>query len=72
MVRDTEDGSGHFFHIKEGMTQVDALAMITYGIGFLPIIRYLRITYPLVTQPWYADDVGAGEDSGTSWNTSRT
>ena len=39
VVRNTEDGSGHFLHSKEGVTQGDPLIMISYGIGFLPIIR---------------------------------
>ena len=60
MVRDIGDGSGHFLHIKEGVTQGDPLAMITYGIGVLPLIWELRDPHPRVTQPWYADDAGAG------------
>ena len=60
MVRDTVDGSGHFLHSKEGVTQGDPLAMIAYGIGVLILIRDLRRAYPRVTQTWYADDVGAG------------
>ena len=34
--------------------------MIAYGIGVLPLIRELRRYHPYVTQPWYADDAGAG------------
>ena len=34
--------------------------MIVYGIGVLPLIRELRDSHPWVTQPWYADDAGAG------------
>ena len=60
VVRDTGDRSGHFLHIKEGVTQGDPLAMILYGIGVLPLIRVLRNTQPQVTQHWYADDAGAG------------
>ena len=34
--------------------------MIAYVIGVLPLIRELRNSHPLVTQPWYAGDAGAG------------
>ena len=47
-------------HSKEGVTQGDPLAMIAYGIGVLPLILELREAHPRVTQPWYADDAGAG------------
>ena len=60
MVRDTEDGSGNFLHRKEGLTQEEPLAMIAFGIGVLPLIRELQEAPPRVTQPWYADDTGAG------------
>ena len=63
-VSGTEDGSGHFLNIKEGVTQGDPLAMISYSIGVLPLIRDLWDTQLCVTQPWYADDVGAGGKSG--------
>ena len=49
VVRNTEDGSGHFLHSKEGVTQGDPLAMITYGIGVLPLIRDLKRDHPRVT-----------------------
>ena len=48
VVRDTGDGSGHFLHSKEGVTQGDPLAMIAYGIGVLPLIRELRNAQPRV------------------------
>ena len=60
VVRDTGHGSSHFLHSKEGVTQGDPLAMIAYGIGVLPLIRELQGAHPRVTQPWYADDAGAG------------
>ena len=60
VVRDTGDGSGHFLHRKEGVTQGDPLTMIAYGIGVLPLIRELQGAHPCVTQPWYADEAGAG------------
>ena len=60
MVRDKEDGSGHFLHSKKGVTQGDPLAMIAYGIGVIPLIIGLHEAHPCVTNPWYADDVRAG------------
>ena len=60
MTHDTEDGSGHFLHSKEGVAQGDPLTMIVYGIGVLPIIRDLWEAHLCVTQPWYADDAGEG------------
>ena len=42
VVRHAADGSGHFLHSKEGVTQGGLLAMIAYGIGVLPLIRDLQ------------------------------
>ena len=55
-------GSGHVLFIpsKEGVTRGDPLAMVTYGLSLLPLIRLLKKTIPDVHQPWYADDTGAG------------
>ena len=49
VVQNTEDGSGRFFHNKEGVTQGYSLAMITYNIGILPLIRELRDAHPRIT-----------------------
>ena len=51
VVRNTEDGLGHFLHSKEGVTQGDPLAMIAYVSGVLPLIRVLRLDHPQVYQP---------------------
>ena len=59
-----EDGSGHFFHIKDGVTQGNSLSMITYSIGVLPLIRELQDAHPRATQSWYADDAGVGVEFG--------
>ena len=60
VVRDTGDGSDHFLHSKEGVTQGDPLTIIANGIGVLPLIIELRGAHPHVTHPWYADDAGTG------------
>ena len=59
MIR-TGDGTGHFLHIKDGVTQGDPLTMILYGLWILLLIQYLWKAHPIVTQPWYADDPASG------------
>ena len=54
------DGTGNLLHIKEGVNQGDPQDMIAYGLGILPLIRYLRTAHPGVTKSWYDDDSGAG------------
>ena len=51
-------GSGTFFYSKEVVTQGEPLAMISCGIGVLPLIRELRDAHPCVTQPCCADEAG--------------
>ena len=58
VVRDIGDGSGHFLHSKDGVTQGDALVMIAYGIGVLPLIWELWDVHPRATETWYVDDAG--------------
>ena len=41
------------------------LAMVTYGVEVLPPIKNLKAAHPDITQPWYAEDVGA---LGTYYN----
>ena len=60
LVRDTWDGSGHFLHSKEDVTQGDPLTMIAYDIGVIPLITELQGANPRVTQLWYADDTRVG------------
>ena len=55
-----DGGTGHFLYIKEGVTQGHPLAVMAYGMGILPLIQELQKAHPGVTQPWYADDAGAG------------
>ena len=51
---------GHLLYSKEGVTQGDPLAMVTYGLGILPLIQELWKSHPSVTHPWYTSDAGAG------------
>ena len=41
------------------MTQGDPLDMVAYGIGIIPLIKHLKLTYTDVRQTWYVDDDGA-------------
>ena len=40
------------------MAQGHPLAMITYGIGILPLIKNLKHDIHNITKPWYADNSG--------------
>ena len=42
---------------KEGVTQGDPLTMALYGVALLSLAELLREDFPLVMQPWYADNV---------------
>ena len=55
-------GSDLFLTIqsREGVTQGDPLAMVTYGVGLLPLIHIVITAVSNVHQPWCADDAGAG------------
>ena len=55
-----EDGSGHLLLSKEGVTQGSPLAMISYGIVILLLIRDLCTMHPHFAQPWYAEETNAG------------
>ena len=51
-----KDGSGHFLHIKEGVTQGYPLTIITFGIGIFLMICKLYTTHAHIMQPWYGED----------------
>ena len=53
------DETANTFHSKEGATQGYPLTIVVYGIGFIPLTKRLKLTYPEVIQRWYADDAGA-------------
>jgi hypothetical protein len=54
------NGTGVTIPSREGVTQGDPLAMVLYGLAVLPLVRQLKREFPLVEQPWYADDAAAG------------
>jgi hypothetical protein len=56
----TQNGTALFIFSMEGPTQGNPLAMFIYGMGLLPLIRRLKGEVDDVSQPWYADDAGAG------------
>ena len=66
LVRGNKQGSGFLVHSKEGVTQGDPLAMVSYGVGILPLIRHLKAKAPTLHQSWYADDA-LPNTSRNSW-----
>ena len=51
--------------------QGDILSMVSYGIGVLPLIKFLKTAYPDVTHTWYADNdgtLGTFENIGLYFN----
>jgi hypothetical protein len=58
-IRGLNGKFGSMLHSREGVTQGDPLSMILYGIRMLPLIRKLKVEFPNLYQPWYADDAGA-------------
>ena len=51
--------TAEFIFSKEGISQGDPRSMFAYGLGLLPLIRQLKVEFPEVEQPWYADNAGA-------------
>jgi hypothetical protein len=43
-------------HSREGITQGDPLSMIVYGLALVPLAKILHDEFPVVLQPWYAND----------------
>ena len=54
------NSTGHFLYSKEEVTQGYPLAIVVYVLGILPLIQELQMTHPIITQPGYVDDDGAG------------
>ena len=48
----------NFLYSWEGVTQGGPLAMVTYFIGVIPLIKLLKEAYTNVIQSWYSDDTG--------------
>jgi hypothetical protein len=59
-IRSQDGRSTAFIYSQDGVTQGDALVMAAYGMGLLSLIRRLKEEFPMVRQPWYTDDAGAG------------
>ena len=51
---------------REGVTQGYVLAMVPYGIRVFLLINQPKSAYPVITQFWYSDNLGA---LGTNNNT---
>ena len=54
VVRDDQE-SVCFVQSRKGVTQGDPISMVTYGLGILPIIRFIKTLVLAPHQPWYAD-----------------
>ena len=52
-------GAASFLRNREGAIHGGALAMVTYGIDILLLIKKLKSVYPDITQPCYACNTGA-------------
>ena len=59
LVRGNKHGSGFLVFSQEGVTQGDPLAMVSYGVGILVLIRHLKAKVHTLHQSWYADDASA-------------
>ena len=63
MIVRGESGEKTIFLVSsEGSTQGCPLAGLSYGIFPLPLIIQLKLKFPQVKSPWYAED---GATSGT-------
>ena len=58
VLHDTEDGSGHCLHSKEGMNQRDPLTMIAYDIWVIHLMIELREARPRVISVPRLSDMG--------------
>ena len=50
------NGTSIFMHSREVVIQGNPLAVIVYTIGILSLIKKLKMEFPGVTHPWYAED----------------
>ena len=48
-----------FKQSREGVMQEDPLAIITYAIGILPLIKNIKTDFHDITETWYADYTGS-------------
>ena len=56
LVFRNRSGTSIVLHNIEVVMQGGALAMITLGIGILPLIKTPKTEFPDVTRPWYVDN----------------
>ena len=59
-MRDNQ-GSVCFIPTREGVTQGDPLFMVTYRLGILPLICYIKLLVLALHQPWYTNDASIVE-----------
>ena len=49
-------GTDSLLYCREDETQGGSLAIVTYSIGILLMIKKLKADFTDVAQPWYAED----------------
>ena len=49
-------GSRKLIHSNEGVTQVNPLEIIVYGLWIMYLISYPKKYHPCIAQPWYNDN----------------
>ena len=59
LVLQNRNGTAGFIHIREGLMQRYPLAMATYVIGIIPLIKQLKAEFPDIPYTWYAYNICA-------------
>ena len=52
-------GTSNTLYGREFVRHGDPMDMVAYGVGVLPLIKCVKLSYPDIPQPCYAEDYGA-------------